>query len=139
MGGRGSGSRMQRNGSSTDAPLSKSEQLEIILDANPAEDDIHTWIRDESDIHTFQEVVDDEGIYDQTPDYSAEDIEDALRTGKITVYSSKPIENGNFVTPSRMEAEQYAGRGGRVYSETVNVSDVAWVDMLQGQLARRKR
>lgn len=53
-------------------------------------------------------------------------------TGKIIVYSSYPIESGIFVTPSRMEAQNYAGNR-KVYSKLVKLSDVAWLDPLQGQ------
>ena len=60
--------------------------------------------------------------------------EDAVKNGKVTVYSSYPIGNGVFVTPSRMEAESYSANG-KVYSKTVNVDDVAWIDPTQGQYA----
>lgn len=33
--------------------------------------------------------------------------QEALESGKITVYSSYDIEKGVFVSPSRMEAESY--------------------------------
>ena len=58
----------------------------------------------------------------------------ALRDGEIEVFSSYPIKAGVFVTPSRMEAESYAGRG-KIYSKTVKPDDVAWIDPTQGQFA----
>ena len=61
--------------------------------------------------------------------------EQALATGKITVYSSYPIIQGTFVTPSKMEAESYSGTG-KVYKKTVDIKDVAWIDPTQGQYAR---
>ncbi len=56
----------------------------------------------------------------------------------MTVYSSHPIENGAFVTPSKMQAKDYAG-GGKVYSAKVKTSDVAWIDASEGQLAKVER
>ena len=117
--------------------LSKAEQLEIILKSNPAEDDYHTWIRSEDDIQTFYEVF--EEAYDVTPDFTEADVQKALDTGKITVYSSKPIVNGNFVSPSKMEAQAYAGDSGVIYQATVSLDDIAWVDDVQGQVATRRR
>lgn len=52
--------------------------------------------------------------------------------------SSKPIINGNFVTPSAMEATAYSGNG-IIYKAKVNVKDVAWIDAGQGQLATENK
>lgn len=68
-----------------------------------------------------------------TPDFRAADVQAALDGGEVTVYSSYPIEQGTFVTPSRMEAQNYAGDGAQVYSRRVPLSDVAWIDEVQGQ------
>ena len=124
-------------------PLTKSQQLDIILKTNPADDELgeHTWIREESDILTYKEAIEDtfgDEIDDFTPDFTADDIKKALKTGKITVYSSKPIINGNFVTPSAMEAAAYAGDAG-IYTATIDLSDVAWIDEGQGQLATNNK
>ena len=116
--------------------LSKKEQLDIILKANPATDDYHTWIRDESDILTFDEAF-KEGEID--PDFTDKDIEKARKSGKVTVYSSKPIQNGNFISPSAMEAASYAGGEAGIYKAIVNLSDVAWIDNTQGQLATKNK
>ena len=59
---------------------------------------------------------------------------EALKTGRVRVYSSHRIRIGTFVTPSRMEAESYVGSE-NVYSKTVPLTDVAWIDSLQGQFA----
>ena len=115
----------------------KERQLETILESNPAEDEYHTWIRSVNDIKTLREAVEDEdwaGYDEYNPDYTRSMAEEAIESGEIRVYSSHPIENGGFVTPSRMEAESYAGRG-RIYSKTVRVEDVAWIDPTQGQYA----
>ena len=122
----------------------KKMQLSIILSSNPADDgnlSMHTWIRSIGDIHTFKEAMVENGFTeddDFTPDFKADDVRKALRSGYVTVYSSHRIKNGEFVTPSRMEAQNYAGSG-RVYSLKVRLTDVAWIDNLQGQYARTRR
>lgn len=112
----------------------KEEQLDIINKSNPMHDEYHTGVRNVDDIKTFEEAVSDSDA-PFTPDYTKEDAESALKAGEITVYSSKPIEDGVFVTPSKMEAENYAG-GEKVYSKKVPISDVAWIDTMEGQYAR---
>ena len=112
----------------------KTAQLDIINKSNPMRDEQHTGIRSVDDIKTFKEAVSDsEAPF--TPDYTKEDAESALKAGEITVYSSKPIEDGVFVTPSKMEAKNYAG-GGKVFSKRVSIEDVAWIDAIEGQYAR---
>lgn len=115
----------------------KQKQLEVIRKSNPVEDDYHTWIRSTDDIHTFREALNDPewADYDEfDPDYTKAMAEEALESGEIKVFSSYPIQSGVFVTPSRMEAESYAGRG-KIYSKTVKTDDVAWIDPTQGQFA----
>lgn len=116
----------------------KQKQLDIILKSNPVTDDYHTWIRSVDDIKTYEEALQEDldgETQDLTPDFKKSDLEKALETGKMTVYSSYPIEQGIFVTPSKMEAQNYAGSG-KVYSKEINLDDVAWIDTLQGQYAR---
>ncbi len=113
----------------------KAAQLSAIQQSNPFDPSLgaHTWIRSEGDILTYQEAIDNfGGVDDVTPDFRAQDVQAALDSGYVTVYSSYPIEQGTFVTPSRMEAQSYAGEG-RVYSKQVPLSDVAWLDEVQGQ------
>lgn len=120
--------------------IDKQKQLEIILSSNPFNQDLgeHTWIRDISDIKTYQEAWEEEGeVYGITPDFSKKNAIDALKSGVITVYSSYPIKQGIFVTPSKMEAQNYAGSN-KVYSLTCKTSDVAWIDPTQGQYANVK-
>lgn len=114
----------------------KEEQLDIINKSNQMHDEYHTGVRNVDDIKTFEEVVSDSDA-PFTPDYTKEDAESALKEGEITVYSSKPIENGVFVTPSKIEAKNYAGDG-KVFSKRVSVKDVAWIDAIEGQYARLK-
>lgn len=114
----------------------KGKQLVIINKTNPAPNDYNTWVRSEGDILTaeeaFNEAFNDGEMY---PDFSIQEMQDALKNGKVTVYSSKPIKDGNFVTPSRMNAEMYAG-GGKIYSALININDVAWIDQGEGQVAK---
>lgn len=127
----------QKNSEVVDEADRKAAQFAIIRDSNAADDGYHTWIRSAAEIKTLSETLADPewAEYDEyDPDYTRQMAEDAVRTGKITVYSSYKIGNGVFVTPSRMEAESYSGDG-KVYSKTVNVADVAWIDPTQGQYA----
>ena len=115
----------------------KERQLSIIEQYNPAPDSYHTWIRKADDIKTFDEALSDDEYadYDEfNPDYTREMAEEALESGYIRVYSSYPIEQGVFVTPSMMEAESYSGDG-NIYSKDVDVNNVAWIDITQGQYA----
>ena len=111
----------------------KERQFELIQNNHPKEDwDYQTWINSVDDVKTYQEAVDDDRA--GTPDFDDADIDRALKTGRVRVYSSHRIRIGTFVTPSRMEAESYAGSE-NVYSKTVPLTDVAWIDSLQGQFA----
>lgn len=111
----------------------KERQFELIQNNHPKEDwDYQTWINSVDDVKTYQETVDDDRA--GTPDFDDADIDRALKTGRVRVYSSHRIRIGTFVTPSRMEAENYAGSE-NVYSKTVPLTDVAWIDSLQGQFA----
>ena len=114
----------------------KEAQLELILRENPMQDDYHTGIHSVKDINTAEEafrhaIEDGEGT---NPDFTTDMMEDSLRSGHVTVYSSGPIKKGSFITPSRMMANDYAG-GGRIYSKRVPLKDVAWIDDAEGQYA----
>lgn len=114
----------------------KEAQLELILRENPMQDDYHTGIRSVKDINTAEEafrqaIEDGEGT---NPDFTTDMMEDSLRSGHVTVYSSGPIKKGSFITPSQMMANDYAG-GGRIYSKRVPLKDVAWIDDAEGQYA----
>lgn len=122
---------------SENAPTDRKEaQFDIIRQSNPFDAELgdHTWIKSADDILTYPEAIDNfGGVEDVTPDFRAADVQAALDGGEVTVYSSYPIEQGTFVTPSRMEAQNYAGDGAQVYSRRVPLSDVAWIDEVQEQ------
>lgn len=126
------------NKSSFSLQENKQKQLEIIQNSNPMQDDYHTGIRTIDDIKTLSEVLQDEDWIDYeeiNPDLTRTMLNEALESGKITVYSSYPIKQGVFVSPSYMEAESYSGNG-KVYSKEVDVNNVAWIDPTQGQYAK---
>ena len=115
----------------------KAKQLEIINKTNPAPNSYNTWIRTVNDIKTpeeaFKSAFEDGEMY---PDFTVDDMQNVLNTGNVTVYSSYPIKEGVFITPSKMNAEDYAGgRGKKVYSKEINANDVAWIDESEGQYA----
>ena len=112
-------------------------RAKIVKDNNPVGDDYHAWIRDENDIKTFKQAYDDDGGGDLAPDFTGAMAKKAIDSGEITVYSSRPIKAGSFVTPSKMEAKSYAGSG-KIYEEKLNLNDVSWLDALQGQVTRNK-
>ena len=116
------------------APENKRKQYDIIQSTNPMEDDYHVGIRSPKDIKTFAEVINDDESF-AWGDFSKKDAERALKKGTITVYSSKPIENGNFVSTSKIQATEYAG-GGKIYTKQVPIEDVAWINGDEGQYAK---
>lgn len=139
MGGRGSSSATSQGGSQL-----KESQLAIINTTNPAPDEYHTWIRSIDDIRTFSEAVADakEEIEEYGelayPDFTPQDAYKAIDKGSITVYSSYPIQDGTFVATSRMNASDYAG-GGKIYSKTIPLEDVAWINTEEGMFAKVKK
>lgn len=132
-----------KNTEETQEDATKKQQFETIKEKNPMQDDYHTGIRSADDIKNYDEIMrrtsaehDAEGDFGY-PDWTQTDAETMMANGgKITLYSSKPIEEGGFVTPSKMMAEDYAGNG-PVYSKEVNVEDVAWISGDEGQYAPR--
>ena len=118
----------------------KQNQLEIIQKNNPMTDDYHVGIRNVNDIKTWEEVLQlDDDIEGQFAwgDYARDDAEQALKEGKIKIYSSNPIEQGTFVSTSYIQAEEYAGgRGSKVYEKIVPLNEVAWINGDEGQYAK---
>lgn len=117
-------------------PKQKVEQFKIIQKNNPMQDDYHVGIRKPSDIKTWKEAMDDEDSF-TWGDFTKKDAQKALDKGEITIYSSYPIKQGTFVSPSKTQAEQYAGgKGKKVYSKTIPLDDVAWINGDEGQFAQ---
>lgn len=120
-------------------PKEKVEQYKIIQEHNSMNDDYHVGIRKPSDIKTWAEVLKDSDEDFAWGDFSRADAERALKEGKITIYSSYPIGQGVFVSTSKVQSEQYAGgKGKKVYSKVVPLSEVAWISGDEGQYAKRK-
>lgn len=119
-------------------PKDKVEQFNIIQATNPMNDEYHTGIRKPSDIKTWSEVLkDSDNSQFLWGDFSRKDAEKAMQSGKITIYSSYPIKDGVFVSTSKAQSQEYAGgAGNKVYSKTVSLSDVAWINGDEGQFAR---
>jgi hypothetical protein len=111
----------------------KQKQLNIIQKNNKMQDDYHTGIRNIEDIKTFEEAIHDNESF-VYGDYSFEDAQKDLERGKVTVYSSKPITQGGFVSTSKNMAKDYAGNG-KIYSKEVSINDVAWINGDEGQYA----
>ena len=122
-------------------PLTKAQKLEIIKKNNIANDDYHTWIRNENDILDFNDArkytLDDIGDVSSYPDVTKDLLDAAEKSGKIKVYSSKPFSLGGFVSPSKMQAMDYAGNG-KVYEGIFDLDDVAWINADEGQLVRMR-
>ena len=112
-------------------------RAKIVKDNNPVGDNYHAWIRGENDIKTFKQAYDDDGGGDLAPDFTEAMAKKAIDSGEIIVYSSRPVKAGSFVTPSKMEAKNYAGSG-EIYEEKLKLNDVSWLDALQGQVTRNK-
>lgn len=119
--------------------LSKAEKLKVISKNNPAPDDFHTWIRTEDDILDFptarRYTLEDIGDVSSYPDVTKEMLDEAERTGKIRLFSSRPFSLGGFVTPSQMQAKDYAGKE-KIYEGIFDIDDIAWINADEGQIAR---
>ena len=121
------------------AEITRGENARAAMRANPMLDDYHTGIRGREDAKTFDEILREaEESWTEYgsltyPDMDIDMLREAKESGHITVYSSKPIETGTFVTPSRMNAEDYAGDG-HVYSAVVPVDRIAWISEDEGQM-----
>ncbi len=102
-------------------------------------DDYHTGIRFVDDIKTLKETLNDPESF-VYPDFSKKMADKAIKDGKITIYSSKPLDKtaGQFISPSKMNASDYAG-GGKIYSKTVNIDEVAWINGDEGQLVGKTK
>ena len=113
--------------------LYKQAQLEALQNADVT-DEWNEPITSAAQIKTYAEAVAaDRAEFGSSVDFDIEAAEQALSSGEITVYSPRAITVGSFVTPSRVNAEDMAGGGGRIYSMTVPLDAVAWTDAWGGQ------
>lgn len=115
----------------------RERQFNIIQQNNAMTDDYHVGIRSAADIKSFSEAIKDDESF-VYGDYSLSDAQRDLARGRVTVYSSKPISQGGFVSTSQNMARDYAGSG-RVYSQEVSINDVAWINGDEGQFARVRK
>lgn len=104
-------------------------QFDLLQKTNPMRDDYHTGIRSPEDIYTLKSIVDSYNADNNFtyPDFTLADAQKALASGNIDVYSSKPIEAGAFISPSKMMATDYAG-GGEVYTKNIPLRDFAFIE-----------
>ena len=119
--------------SETEDVSHKQAQFDLLQKTNPMLDDYHTGIRKPEEIKTLQEVIkhhdpDEDFVY---PDFELKDAQKAMDNGKITIYSSYPIKEGVFVSPSKMMAQDYAG-GRELYSKEVDLKDIGWINSDEG-------
>lgn len=117
----------------------KAQQFKKIIAENPMTDSYHTGIRNASDIKTFEETLSDSESF-VNPDFTKDMAEKALKSGEITIYSSKPLNKSisQFVTPSKMMASDYAGNR-NIYSKKVNINDVAWISGDEGNFVGKSQ
>jgi hypothetical protein len=109
----------------------KQVQFLAVKAFNPMTDEYHVGIRSVDDIKTFEEAIKDSESF-SWGDFSKEDAQKVLEKGEITVYSSKEISNGAFVSTSKNQAKDYAG-GGKIYSKKIPLTEVAWINGDEGQ------
>lgn len=119
----------------SEATSFKKAQFNIVQESNPMQDDYHVGIRSPADIKSAEEAFFDDGESFAWGDFSYEDAQKALKDGKVTIYSSYPINQGVFVSTSKIQAEEYAG-GNKVYSKIVPLDEVAWINGDEGQYAK---
>lgn len=110
--------------------LLKAKQFKVIQKIKPMNDDRHTGVRKDIDIKTFYEAMQDKESFSY-PDYTYEDAEQDLLDFMVKVYSSKEIEKGTFVSPSKRMVEDYAGSG-TAYDKMVYLDEVAWINADKG-------
>lgn len=109
----------------------KNAQFAMLQETNPMTDSYHTGIRSASEINTLNDLVNN---YDANnmftyPDFTIEDVKRAVKNGMLPVYSSKPIEPGAFISPSKMMATDYAGGDqNSVYSREIPINDFAAIE-----------
>lgn len=115
--------------------VTKSEALYTLEQAN-FNDGFHKNLEYTSDIHTFEEVTSDPDDVILVDDFTREDLQKALDTGKIKVYFRGDFQTGVWVSPSLSEAKSYKFDG-KLFTTEANLTDIAWSDNLEGQFIKR--
>lgn len=88
-----------------------------------------------SDIKTYSEVMTNDILnHGMSDSFTRGDVYRALSTNQITVYGAQPIEDGVKVYADKKDALD-AAKGGKVYEQKANLSDVAWKDASNGIFA----
>lgn len=114
----------------------KAAQAAFILRENPAPNEYKVWIKSQDDIVSIEELQnadkDSDDYPNPAPDFSRDDFLRALEKGTITVYHggiSDTLQNGEFVTPSKMYAQDY---GSNVVRKEVPFTDLAFIKGTNG-------
>lgn len=111
-----------------DVAARKAAQFELLQKTNPMLDNYHTGIRSAKEINRLQDLVDkfDADNMFTNPDFTIDNARAAVAKGTLPVFSSKPIEPGVFVSPSKMMATDYAGGdASKVFSKEIPLDDFA--------------
>lgn len=111
-----------------DVAARKAAQFELLQKTNPMLDNYHTGIRSAQEINRLQDLVDkfDADNMFTNPDFTIDNARAAVAKGTLPVFSSKPIEPGVFVSPSKMMATDYAGGdASKVFSKEIPLDDFA--------------
>lgn len=81
--------------------MTKSEKFEIIQKTNSAYDSYHTHIRSVEEVRDWNEILDPADFDDNRDKFTGSE-------KTLTVYSSKKIKPGTFVSTSLQQAGEYA-------------------------------
>lgn len=124
--------------------MNKATQVDLLENADMAGDllindeDIANWKRgvEVNSILTYDEAENSPKTKKTADDFGTADIAKALQDGVVTVYSSMPIKDGAFVSPSKSLVNSYIQeKGGKLHKAIVYTDNVAWSDTLEGRYA----
>lgn len=111
-----------------DIAARKSAQFDLLQKTNPMLDNYHTGIRSAKEINRLQDLVDnfDADSMFTYPDFTIDNARAAVAKGTLPVFSSKPIEPGVFISPSKMMAADYAGGDvSKIFRKEIPLDDFA--------------
>jgi hypothetical protein len=115
-------------------PEHKQHQMDIINETNPAPESNYTWIRSVEDIKSFEEALDDSDYSDYMgedfdPSYTWNMVEDALKTGKVTVISTV---NADGPCEYSAEIEKICDADGKVKNFIIRITDKRLLNLTGG-------